>query len=401
MAAHDFFLTLLIILLTARIFAELAMRLQAPSVIGELFAGAVLGPSLLGWIEPTEAIRLMAGIGIILLLFEVGLETDVKRLVSTGLESIVVALAGFILPFLFGFGLAYGLYELPLLVSLFIGGTLTATSIGITVRVLSDLKRQHSKEGQVVLGAAVLDDVMGVVLLALLYEFSIGGGVSLVNTGKVLIFVAAFFVLAPAAAKLMSMVIKRFDTTSEIPGLIPTTIVSLVLFFAWLAHAIGAPELLGGFAAGLALSRRFFLPLGVALHADEAFAERIETQMKPIVQLFTPIFFVMVGLSLNLREIDWSSSFIWLFSLSLLAAAVAGKLLGAVLLKESWPVRWMIGTAMIPRGEVGLIFAELGRESGIFSNEVYAGMVIVIALTTLLPPFVMKWYYGRYGAQML
>lgn len=149
------------------------------------------------------------------------------------------------------------------------------------------------------------------------------------------------------------------------------------------------------------MSRRFFLPLGVALHADEAFAERIETQMKPIVQLFTPIFFVMVGLSLNLREIDWSSPFIWLFSLSLLVAAVAGKLFGVLLLKESWPVRWMIGTAMIPRGEVGLIFAELGRESGIFTNEVYAGMVIVIAVTTLLPPFVMKWYYNRYGARML
>ena len=400
MEAHDFFLTLLIILLTARIFAELATRLQAPSVIGELFAGVVLGPSLLGWIEPTEAIRLMAGVGIILLLFAVGLETDVKRLVSTGMESIVVAFAGFILPFLFGFGLAYGLFELPLLVSLFIGGTLTATSIGITVRVLSDLKHQHSKEGQIVLGAAVLDDVMGVMLLALLYEFSIGGGVNLVNTGKVLLFVAAFFVLAPAAAKLMSLVIKRFDASSEIPGLIPTTIVSLVLFFAWLAHAIGAPELLGGFAAGLALSRRFFLPLGVALHADEAFADRIEMQMKPIVQLFTPIFFVMVGLSLNLREIDWSSAFIWLFSLSLLVAAVAGKLFGALLVKESWSVRWMIGTAMIPRGEVGLIFAELGRESGIFSNEIYAGMVIVIALTTLLPPFVMKWYYRRYGAKL-
>ena len=401
MEAHDFFLSLLIILLTARVFAELATRLQAPAVIGELFAGVVLGPSLLGWIEPTEAIRLMAGIGIILLLFEVGLETDVKRLVRTGLESVVVALAGFILPLLFGFGLAYWLFELPLLVSLFIGGTLTATSIGITVRVLGDLKRQHSKEGQIVLGAAVLDDVMGVVLLALLYEFSIGGGVSLLNTGKVLIFVAAFFVLAPAAAKLMSVVIKRFDARSEIPGLIPTTIVSLVLFFAWLAHAVGAPELLGGFAAGLALSRRFFLPLGVALHADEAFAERIEIQMKPIVQLFTPIFFVMVGLSLNLREIDWSSPFIWSFSLLLLLAAVIGKLAGALLVKESWPVRWMIGTAMIPRGEVGLIFAELGRESGIFSNEIYAGMVIVIALTTLLPPFVMKWYYRRHGARML
>ena len=198
----------------------------------------------------------------------------------------------------------------------------------------------------------------------------------------------------------MSLVIKRFDARSEIPGLIPTTIVSLVLFFAWLAHAIGAPELLGGFAAGLALSRRFFLPLGIALHVDELFAERIETQMRPIVQLFTPIFFVLVGLSLNLREIDWSSSFIWVFSLSLLVAAVAGKLLGALLVKDSWPVRWMIGTAMVPRGEVGLIFAELGRESGIFSNEVYAGMVIVIALTTLLPPFIMKWYYSRHGTQL-
>ncbi|MEA2079696.1 MAG: cation:proton antiporter, partial [Pseudomonadota bacterium] len=175
MQAHDFFLNLLIILLTARVFAELATRLKSPAVIGELFAGVVLGPSLLGWIEPTEAIRLMAGIGIILLLFEVGLKTDVKRLVRTGLESIVMALAGFILPLLLGFGLAYWLFDLSLMVSLFIGGTLTATSIGITLRVLGDLKRQHSKEGQIVLGAAVLDDVMGVVLLALLYEFSIGG----------------------------------------------------------------------------------------------------------------------------------------------------------------------------------------------------------------------------------
>lgn len=105
--------------------------------------------------------------------------------------------------------------------------------------------------------------------------------------------------------------------------------------------------------------------------------------MKPIVQLFTPIFFVMVGLSLNLREIDWSSAFIWLFSLSLLVVAVAGKLFGALLLKQSWHARWMIGTAMIPRGEVGLIFAELGRESEIFSNEVYAGMVIACRKQTM------------------
>ncbi|HBH36674.1 MAG TPA: sodium:proton antiporter, partial [Gammaproteobacteria bacterium] len=332
--------------------------------------------------------------------FEVGLDTDVKRLARTGLKSFVVAIAGFVLPLAFGFSLGYWVLELSLLVSLFIGGTLTATSIGITVRVLSDLKRQQEPEGQIVLGAAVLDDVMGVVLLALLYEFSIGGGVSLINAGKVLLFVGAFFVLAPIAAKLISLIIKHFDEVSEMPGLLPTTIVSLVLFFAWLANALGAPELLGGFAAGLALSRRFFLPLGVALHSDERFAHRIEDQMKPIIQLFTPIFFVFVGLSLNLHEIDWGSPFIWGFSLTLLAAAIVGKLAGAFLIREPWAARWVIGMAMIPRGEVGLIFAELGRVSGIFNNEIYAGMVIVIALTTLLPPFVMKWFYGRYGDRL-
>jgi len=171
---------------------------------------------------------------------------------------------------------------------------------------------------------------MGVVLLALLYEYSIGGGVSLVNTSKVMIFIATFIFLAPVAAR----------------------VISLVLFFAWLAHTVGAPELLGGFAAGLALSRRFFLPLGIALRADPKFAHRIEDQMKPVIHLFTPIFFVMVGLSLNLREIDWGSGFIWIFSLSLFTVSVLGKFAGAFMIKESWQVRCMIGTAMVPRGDL-------------------------------------------------
>lgn len=400
METHTFFLNLLIILLAARLLGEIAVRLKAPSVIGELAAGVLLGPSLLGWLEPNEVLKLLAEIAIILLLFEVGLETDVKRLVNSGQKSLVVAIGGFFVPFALGFSLGYWIFDFSLLVSLFIGGTLTATSIGITVRVLSDLKRQQSKEGQIVLGAAVLDDVMGVVLLALLYEFSIDGEISVINAGKVLIFVGAFFILAPLAAKLISLLIVRFDAISEIPGLIPTSIVSLVLFFAWLAHAVGAPELLGGFAAGLALSRRFFLPFGIALHTDEAFSHRIEEQMRPIIHLFTPIFFVMVGLSLNLRAIDWSSPFIWSFSLLFFTVAVAGKYAGTFFINESWRMRIIIGLAMVPRGEVGLIFAELGRVSGIFSNEVYAGMIIVITLTTLLPPFIIKWFYGRYGDRL-
>jgi len=298
MQAHTFFLYLLIILLTARLFAEFAVRLKAPSVIGELFAGIVIGPSLFGWIEPVEALKLMAEIGIILLLFEVGLGTDIKRLIRSGTKSTIVAILGFFAPLLFGFSLAYWLFDLTLLVSLFIGGTLTATSIGITVRVLT---------------AAVLDDVLGVMLLALLYEFSIGGGVNWVNATKVLLFVSAFFILAPMLAKLMSTVIKRFHASSEIPGLIPTTIVSLVLFFAWLAHVVGAPELLGGFAAGLALSRRFFLPLGITLRADEDFAKTIEQQMQPIISLFTPIFFVVVGLSIDLNRLVFVSGLDFFF----------------------------------------------------------------------------------------
>jgi Kef-type K+ transport systems, membrane components len=397
---HTFFLFLMIMLLTARLFAEVAARLQAPPVIGELLAGIVLGPSVLGWISPTKVIELLAEIGIILLLFEVGLETDVRKLAQSGAKSFVVASGGFVLPFLLGYGLSRWVLELGMLPSLFVGGTLTATSIGITVRVLSNLKRQASHESQVVLGAAVLDDVFGVVLLALLYEFAIGGGVSFINTTKILSFIALFFVLATPAAKLLSLIIRRFDITSEIPGLLPTTIVALVLFFAWLAQAVGAPELLGGFAAGLALSPRFFLPFGLAIHTDPEFAHRVERQMKPIIHLFTPIFFVMIGLSLNLREVDWGSPFIWLFSLSLVVIATIGKVAGAMLIRESWYARLAIGMAMVPRGEVGLIFAELGRVSGIFDNEIYAGMVIVIALTTLIPPFLMKWFYRRYGERL-
>ncbi|MEW8431285.1 MAG: cation:proton antiporter [gamma proteobacterium symbiont of Ctena orbiculata] len=399
MDTHTFFVHLLLILIVSRLLAELAVRFQAPAVIGELTAGVILGPSLLGWIEPTTTIQLLAEIGIILLLFKVGIETDIRRLINAGRQSLIVAMGGFFMPLLSGFALSYWIFNLGGLVSLFIGGTLTATSIGITIRVLSDLKRQHEKEGEVVLGAAVLDDVMGVILLAILYEFSISGGVSVTNVGKVLTFIMLFFLFAPIAAKLISVMIRRFDDYSTTPGLIPIMIISLVLFFAWLAHVVGAPELLGGFAAGLALSRRFFLPFGMALHNDRKFAGRIEVQMNPIVYIFSPIFFVTVGLSLSLREIDWSSPFIWSFALSFFIIAVAAKFFGAMLINAGIRQRVAIGLAMVPRGEVGLIFAKLGRSTNIFDIEVYAGMIIVITLTTLLSPFALKWFYMHYFEQ--
>jgi Kef-type K+ transport system membrane component KefB len=396
MQSQDFFLQLILILISARFLGEFVSRLGIPSVIGELLAGVILGPSLLGWIEPNEILRLLAGIGVIMLLFEVGLDTDIGKLASTRAKPFIAAFAGVIAPFFLGFITSYNFFGLSLLSSLFIGSTLTATSIGITVRVLSDLKRAQSHEAQIVLGAAVIDDIIGVILLALLYEFSFGGGINLLNAGKVFAFILLFLVLAPIAAKFISTTLRKYERVSTIPGLLPTSIVSLILLFAWAAHEIGAPELLGGFAAGLALSRQFFFPFAAFLHESHDFAHRVEQQMKPIIHLFTPIFFVMVGLSLNLKEVDFSSPFIWVFSLLLLIGAIVGKLMaGWALPGETRFIKWAVGLAMIPRGEVGLIFAEVGKSAGIFNNDIYASLILVIALTTLLPPFAMKLFYEK------
>ncbi len=397
--AHTFFLHLLTILVAARLFAELAVLVRVPAVIGELAAGVVIGPTLLGWIEPDRVIVMLSEIGIILLLFEVGLETDVRRLVRAGPKALLIAISGLLWPFVGGFWVSLEGFGRPVLESLFIGGALTATSIGITLRVLADLGHHHSHEAQLVLGAAVIDDVLGVVLLAVLDQFASGGNISPADAGRLLTFIVLFFVLAPIAANLISHIINRLDRISQAPGLLPTAVVSLVLFFAWLARQLGAPELLGGFAAGLALSRGFFLPFGLAVAIQPHFAERIDQQMRPIVYLFVPIFFVVVGLSLNFRTIDWRSPFIWEFSLALIAIAVVGKLVSALFIRESWSIRRAVGLAMLPRGEVGLIFAEAGRTARIFDDDVYATLVIVIAFTTVTGPLLLRLHYQGFRAK--
>lgn len=396
MEAETFLIQLVLILLSARLFGEIAAYFQIPSVIGELVAGIVIGPSILGLIEISNPIHLLAQIGIILLLFEVGIETDIGRLTSAGIKALIVAFGGVVLPFILGFLLSYYSFDFSLLASLFIASTLTATSIGITLRVLRDLKKQNSHEAQIIIGAAVVDDIIGIVLLAMLYEFSVSGEVNLWNAGKVLAFIILFFFISPILAKIVSVIIKKWDEKSDIPGLLPTTIVSLILFFAWIAHSLGAPELLGGFAAGLALSRKFYFPFGgLFLQETKEFSHRVEEQMKPIVHLFTPIFFVAIGLSLNLRNVNWESPFIWVLSGSLIFVAIIGKLFSAFFIKgESWLMQLIIGTAMIPRGEVGLIFANVGLNAGVLKDDVYAAIILVITITTLVAPFSLRWLYS-------
>jgi Kef-type K+ transport system membrane component KefB len=396
MESHTFLIQLVLILFSARVVGEIAARFQIPSVIGELLAGILIGPSVLGIVEATPSIQLLAQIGIILLLFEVGLETDIGKLLSAGLKAFTVAVGGVVMPFIFGFALSFYAFHFSLLASLFIGSTLTATSIGITLRVLSDLKKQSTSESQVILGAAVLDDIIGIVLLSLLYEFSASGEINLWNAGKVMAFISIFFIAAPIAAKAITSTIRRWEAQSTIPGLLPTMIVSLILLFAWLAHSLGAPELLGGFAAGLAMSRQFVLPFAKFLNDPEEFTHRVHKQMRPIIHLFTPIFFVTIGLSLNLKDIDWGSSYIWILTGSLLIIAILTKMAAALpLFKESRFSKLIIGTAMVPRGEVGLIFAEVGLKAGILDASVYASLILVIAITTLLAPFGLRWLYAN------
>lgn len=400
MELHQFFLFLAIILISARLLSETVARFGIPSVIGELIAGLIIGPSLLGWVSPDTTMKLLAEIGIILLLFEVGMDTDLSRLARSGSKPIIVAIVGFALPFALGYGVSAWVFGLPEFTALFIGGTLTATSIGITVRVLNELGKRQSDEAQIVIGAAVLDDILGVLALAFLYQFAVEQQVSFKALGEVGLYILLFMLLGPLVAKLASAVIDHFDQHAATPGLLLTMALSLILLFSSLAHAVGAPEIMGGFAAGLAFSQHFGFRLWMGKHPALEFrpspklAHRLEEQVRPLIHTFSPMFFVMVGVSLNLKAVDWDSAFIWELAASLLLIAFAGKFAAGFFIREPRYNQIAIGLSMVPRGEVGLIFAQLGFSQGILNGELYAALLIVIALTTVSPPFLLKWFYG-------
>jgi Kef-type K+ transport system membrane component KefB len=403
MELHQFFLFLAIILIAARLLSETAARFGIPPVIGELVAGLLIGPSLLGWVSPDTTMKLLAEIGIILLLFEVGMDTDLSRLARSGAKPYVVALVGFALPFGLGYLVSSQVFGMPDLMALFVGGTLTATSIGITVRVLEDLGRRQSDEAQIVIGAAVLDDILGVLALAFLYQLVIGQHASYDVLGEVALYILLFMVLTPMVAKLASLVIERLEQHAATPGLLLTMALAMILLFSWLAHAVGAPEIMGGFAAGLAFSQHFGFRLWVGKRPALEFkpspklAHRLEEQVRPLIHTFSPLFFVMVGVSLNLRAVDWGSSHVWLMATLLLLVAFFGKFAAGFCIRESRQHQIAVGMSMVPRGEVGLIFAQLGYSQGVFDGETYAALLIVIALTTMAPPLVLKWFYRRQG----
>ena len=422
MELHLIFLHLAIILFFARLFGSICERINIPPVLGEIFVGILLGPSILGLIHINEVIRILAEIGIVLLLFIVGFESDIKRLKQVGASAAIVACVGAFTPMILGSFVCYYFLHIPLITSLFIGGALTATSIGITVRVLEDLGQMKERFAQIVLGAAVLDDILGVVILAGLYEFAQQGVIEIQHLIRLIFYILTFFVLSPLLALILGNLIHFFSRKLGTIEFIPPTILSLVFLFAYLSHRVGSPEILGAFTAGLAFSESFspsfnliykinpppilkllqkskILITTFFAQLDKSMRKKIEESILPLSWVLTPIFFVAVGIEMNLRAVNLTSMRFWELTIIILIIAIIGKVFSGFLIRGSFKEKVLTGFAMLPRGEVGLIFAEIGRRANIYTDTWYAVIIFVVAITTFLAPIALKIIVGNESHQ--
>jgi Kef-type K+ transport system membrane component KefB len=369
-------LALLVIFAAAKLFGELAERIGQPAVLGEMVGGIVVGVSGLHLIDPRDpVIHLLSELGVVLLLFLIGLETDLKRLLSLGGASAAVALVGVVLPFAAGAGVGSWL-GYPPTVAVFLGATLTATSVGITARVLSDLGHLKSDEAHVILGAAVLDDIFGLVLLALVT--AVAADENLTGVGVVRLFAVAFGFVAMAiilGSRLAPHLIRWMARLKVAKALFFASIM-YVFALAWLAELVGSALIIGAFAAGVVLAR------------TERRAE-IKDEVHDVAQFFIPIFFVSVGAAVDLKALnpfDPSSRRFFLVGLLLTAVAIAGKVLAGYAAFGRPLRRIVIGVGMVPRGEVGLIFAQFGLSAGVLSSGLYGSVALMVMVTTFVAP---------------
>ncbi len=380
MTFHELLIGLIVVLLAAKLAGEAMERLGQTPVLGELLAGVVIGPGLLGLVREGDVLHALAELGVLILLFEVGLESDLARLLKAGPQATLVAVVGVVAPFAGGFALMHWLGHSGL-VAVFVGATLTATSVGITARVLTDLGRLHDPAATVVLGAAVVDDILGLLILAVVTGIAATGGVSLGGLAWLGLKSVAFLVLAVlialrGAPRLVGL-IDRLQARGAL------LVSSLVFAFAAAAAAelIGLAAIIGAFAAGLILSR-------TELHT------RIEDRVKPVADLLVPIFFVTVGMKVELSALNPLDDNARLgIALGLTVVAIASKLVAGLAVYHPGTRRWPVGVGMVPRGEVGLIFAGAGLAAGIVARDLYSTLVIVVMITTFVAPAWLKLLY--------
>jgi Kef-type K+ transport system membrane component KefB len=349
------------------------------TVLGELLAGVFMGPSLLGLIHPTETLTLLGEIGVMLLLFEVGLESDLQSFLRVGPSAAVVALIGVAVPFALGYGVA-AMLHVTTLQAIFVGATLTATSVAISARVLSDLGRLQSREGNIILGAAVLDDILGLVILSVMVGLAESGTISWLaiaqTAGLAILFLSVAILFGNRYATLFSKLVNRLNTR----GALVITALTFALLLGYVAEEVRVAPFVGAFAAGLILARTEHQRL-------------IEERLKPITDVFVPIFFVLVGVAVNLNHLNPfnpQNRSILLLAGGLTLVAIIGKLVSGWGVLDRTVNRWVVGIGMVPRGEVGLIFAGVGLGAHIITEAQYGAILIVVAVTTFLSPVFLK-----------
>ncbi|PSN14542.1 sodium:proton antiporter [filamentous cyanobacterium CCT1] len=403
-------LSLIVVYLAAKIGGELCARINLPAVLGELVGGVIVGvsamhlivfpeggsevPSLLmklvgmtagqspeGLLRvfqgESEVISILAELGVIILLFEIGLESDLKELIRVGPQAAMVAVVGVVAPFAAGTAGLIALFGIDTIPAVFAGAALTATSIGITAKVLAEMQQLSSKEGQIIIGAAVLDDVLGIIVLAVVASLAKTGEIEILNVVYLIAGAAAFLVGSIFIGRLLSpyfvMVVNQMRTRGQV--IISSLIFAFVL--AYIAAAIQLEAILGAFAAGLIL-------------AETSKHKELEEQISPIADMLVPIFFITVGARTDLsvlNPLEPANRAGLIIASFLVVVAIVGKVIaGFVIFGQPGINRLAVGVGMIPRGEVGLVFAGVGAASGVLTESLDAAIIVMVIFTTFLAP---------------
>jgi Kef-type K+ transport system membrane component KefB len=424
----DILLAIVLILFSAKVCGDVFERVGLPAVLGELCVGVVLGNWALltgsifegmghpEWAHMFDFLRLtgqglagnetayvidmLARIGVVLLLFEVGLESRIKDMVSVGVSSVLVALLGVVAPMILGWLVGWLLIpEAGPQIHAFLGACLCATSVGITARVLKDLNRSQDRESKIVLGAAVIDDVLGLIVLAIVSGVIQKDSVDPVEIGKI---IGLSFGFLAGAMVLGAIQFPRllFKGASYLRGhgLLVVTALVICFGFAYLANVVQLAPIVGAFAAGLILEGAHYQDANERWKNHE-----LEEAIAPISALLVPIFFVGMGIQVDLAS--FGSSAVWKLAAGLTIAAIIGKQICSLGVREPGLNKIAVGLGMIPRGEVGLIFASVGRElkkkdgSAVVDTETYSALVVMVMITTMVTPPLLKWSMSKSPAK--
>ncbi|WP_137596983.1 cation:proton antiporter [Paucilactobacillus kaifaensis] len=372
---------LFLILIATTIAGHYSARIGLPAVVGQLLVGVVVGPAIFGWIKGDEFTQLFSEIGVIILMFSAGMESDLGLLKKYLRPSVLVAMLGVIIPVISVYGLSI-VFQLNQVESIFIGVIFAATSVSISVAVLKELDVLHGKAGATILGAAVVDDVLAVVILSVMVSLlgtdsAKGSNLWLTFVSQIIFFIAIYFVV-----KFLAPILARLGRHLFITG--GSTIIALILCLgmALAADSIGLSSVVGAFFAGIAISQT-------------SVKREVEQNIEPIgYAIFIPVFFVSIGLSMSFD--GFMNDFIFIASLTILAiiTKLIGAGLGAKLSHFSFKDSYIVGAGMVSRGEMALIIAQIGYRAHLLSSEYYSAIITAIIITTLVAPLLLKHAYS-------